>query len=61
MVKISTIRNFLTVQKEGKITNKKAKEIAESEFDKYRIIQDKLFKSDFDELINNFKTKNKIN
>jgi hypothetical protein len=45
----------------GKITNKKAKEIAESEFDKYRIIQDKLFKSDFDELINKFKTKNKIN
>jgi len=39
----------------GKITNKKAKELAESEFEKYRLIQDKLFESDFDELINKTK------
>lgn len=28
-----------------------AKEFAESEFERYRIIQDKLFQSDFDKLI----------
>jgi hypothetical protein len=39
----------------GKITTKKAKEIAENEFEKYRLIQDKLFESDFDELVNKTK------
>ena len=32
----------------GKITDEFAKSFAESEFEKYRIIQDKLFQSDFD-------------
>jgi hypothetical protein len=32
----------------GKITAKIAKDYAESEFEKYRIIQDRLFESDFD-------------
>jgi hypothetical protein len=32
----------------GKITQEIAKDFAESEFEKYRIIQDKLFESDFD-------------
>ncbi len=32
----------------GKVTQKIAKEFAESEFEKYRIIQDRLFESDFD-------------
>ncbi|MFH1439528.1 MAG: virulence RhuM family protein [Candidatus Woesearchaeota archaeon] len=35
----------------GKITAKIAKEFAESEFEKYRIIQDRLFESDFDKLL----------
>ena len=35
----------------GKITSKIAKEFAETEFEKYRIIQDRLFESDFDKLI----------
>ncbi|MFT4326153.1 MAG: virulence RhuM family protein [Candidatus Woesearchaeota archaeon] len=35
----------------GKITQEVAKQHAESEFEKYRIIQDRLFKSDFDTLI----------
>ncbi|NOQ67874.1 cell filamentation protein Fic [Patescibacteria group bacterium] len=35
----------------GKITAKIAKEFAETEFEKYRVIQDRLFKSDFDKLI----------
>jgi hypothetical protein len=32
----------------GKVTARLAKEFAESEFEKYRIIQDRLFESDFD-------------
>lgn len=34
----------------GKITAEFAKNFAESEFEKYRVIQDRLFKSDFDRL-----------
>jgi hypothetical protein len=34
----------------GKVTADFAKTFAESEFEKYRIIQDKLFSSDFDKL-----------
>ena len=34
----------------GKVTAEVAKEFAESEFEKYRIIQDRLFQSDFDRL-----------
>ncbi len=37
----------------GKVTAQIAKAHAESEFEKYRIIQDKLFESDFDRLIKN--------
>jgi len=39
------------LQGAGKITAKIAKDHAESEFEKYRIVQDKLFESDFDKLI----------
>jgi hypothetical protein len=39
----------------GKISAQIAKEHAESEFEKYRIIQDKLFQSDFDKLIDGIK------
>ena len=35
-------------QTSGKVTAEEAKEHAETEFEKYRIIQDRLFKSDFD-------------
>ena len=35
----------------GKITKNDAKVFAESEFEKYRLIQDKLFESDFDKLV----------
>ena len=38
------------LQDAGKITAEFAKRFAESEFEKYRIIQDKLFQSDFDRL-----------
>lgn len=43
-------RNIL--QDAGKITAEIAKTHAESEFEKYRIVQDRLFESDFDRLIN---------
>ncbi len=39
----------------GKVTAEIAKAFAESEFEKYRIIQDKLFQSDFDKLIDGIK------
>lgn len=38
------------LQNKGKITAEIAKSFAESEFEKYRIIQDKLYQSDFDKL-----------
>ncbi len=41
----------------GRISTAIAKEHAESEFEKYRIIQDKLFQSDFDKLINKIDNK----
>ena len=37
----------------GKITASAAKEYAESEFQKYRIVQDQMFESDFDRMIQN--------
>jgi len=42
----------------GKISAEIAKEKAESEFEKYRIIQDQLFESDFDKMTKNLPTKN---
>jgi hypothetical protein len=35
----------------GKVTSEVAKAFVESEFEKYRIIQDRLFESDFDRLL----------
>ncbi len=36
------------LENSGKVTAEIAKTFAESEFDKYRIIQDRLYESDFD-------------
>lgn len=41
------------LQDAGKITAEAAKEYAEAEFEKYRVIQDRLFRSDFDRLLGN--------
>jgi len=41
------------LQAAGKVTAEIAKAYAETEFEKYRIIQDRLFVSDFDRLVNN--------
>lgn len=38
----------------GKVTAEIAKSFAESEFEKYRVIQDRLFESDFDRMIKRF-------
>jgi hypothetical protein len=39
------------LQNSGKVTAKIAKDFAESEFEKYRIIQDRLFENDFDKML----------
>ncbi len=39
------------LQNKGKVTAAIAKEFAESEFEKYRVIQDSLYQSDFDKLM----------
>ena len=39
------------LQNSGKVTAQIAKSFAESEFEKYRIVQDRLFESDFDKEI----------
>lgn len=51
------IDRFLTMddrellQDNGKVSAEQAKEFAESEFEKYRIVQDRRFMSDFDKEI----------
>lgn len=39
------------LQTSGSITAEEAKEHAETEFEKYRIVQDRLFQSDFDKYL----------
>jgi len=39
------------LQDKGRVTTELAKAHAESEFEKYRIVQDRLFESDFDRMI----------
>ena len=42
---------FFLLKDAGKVTNEIAKLHAETEFEKYRIVQDKLFLSDFDKYL----------
>ncbi|WP_341822151.1 MULTISPECIES: RhuM family protein [unclassified Wolbachia] len=44
----------------GKVSAEVAKALAEGEYEKYRVIQDKLHESDFDELIKASKESEKI-
>lgn len=46
--KILELTDNTVLQDAGKITAEFANSFAESEFEKYRVIQDKLFQSDFD-------------
>lgn len=45
------------LQDKGKVTAAIAKEFAESEFEKYRVIQDALYESDFDKLMKSMEKK----
>lgn len=47
------------LQDAGKVTAEIAKAHAETEFEKYRIVQDRLFESDFDRMIKNLPLTNK--
>ncbi len=47
------------LQDAGKVTAEIAKAHAESEFEKYRIVQDRLFESDFDRLLKQLEQKAK--
>ena len=44
------------LQDAGKVSTELAKAHAESEFEKYRIVQDRLFESDFDKMIKKLPT-----
>ena len=44
----------------GKVTAAIVKEFAESEFEKYRVIQDSLYESDFDKLMNDMEKNDAI-
>ncbi len=48
------------LQNAGNISAEIAKEHAETEFEKYRIVQDRLFQSDFDKLIQNIDDNQKV-
>lgn len=48
------------LQDKGKVTAAIAKEFAESEFEKYRVIQDSLYESDFDKLMNDMEKNDAI-
>jgi hypothetical protein len=58
------LTGFLTLwdrdilQDAGKVTAELAKAHAESEFEKYRIVQDRLFESDFDLMIKKLRRQN---
>jgi hypothetical protein len=44
----------------GKVTAEMAKEFAETEFEKYRVVQDQLFESDFDRMLKETKLPEKL-
>ena len=47
--KVAEIKEIL--KDKGKVSAQIAKKFAESEFEKYRVIQDRLYQSDFDRLM----------
>ncbi len=49
------------LQDAGKVSAEIAKAHAESEFEKYRIVQDRLFESDFDRLLKQLEASDKQN
>ena len=57
---VLTIRHYDILEGKGKISKKEADEKAENEYEKYKIIQDKKFVSDFDMLLLEAENLNKI-
>jgi hypothetical protein len=51
------INDAEVLEDKGKVTAAIAKEFAESEFEEYRVIQDSLYQSDFDRLVNSLEDK----
>ena len=49
---------YEVLKDKGSISNEQAKDFAENEYDKYRVIQDKQYISEFDEIIEDVKKKN---
>ena len=50
-----TLFHYEVLEGKGKISHKMAVEKAEGEYDKYKVIQDKNYVSDFDKLLNETK------
>ncbi|MFA5296653.1 MAG: virulence RhuM family protein [Lutibacter sp.] len=55
-----TFNEYNLLKDSGKIKSAVAKNFAEKEYNKFRIVQDKDFKSDFDKIIEDIKTKRKL-
>lgn len=55
-----TFNEYNLLKDSGKIKSAVAKNFAEKEYNKFRIVQDKDFKSDFDKVIEDIKTKGKL-
>ncbi|MBS1736005.1 MAG: virulence RhuM family protein [Bacteroidetes bacterium] len=51
------LSNYPILKDKGKVTMLEAKLKAETEFDKYRVIQDKVYESDFDKVVKRLKLK----
>ena len=58
--RINSVNDVEVLQDKGKVTAAIAKEFAESEFEKYRVIQDSLYESDFDKLMNDMEKNDAI-
>jgi hypothetical protein len=54
---LSRFNDAEVLEDKGKVTAAIAKEFAESEFEKYRVIQDLQYQSDFDRLVNSIENK----
>ena len=50
---VLSMRHYVVLEGKGKISKKEADEKAEKEYEKYKVIQDKQFVSDFDMLMIN--------
>ena len=53
----SPINEYKILKDAGKVSHEVARNLAEQEFDKFRVIQDKGFESDFDRELKQLKNK----